>query len=153
MNKHVKISLIVLVAVVLLLAVTIPSLAKNPDKFFTLRADYVSDLVSFTYTGSFDSDGAIDDKGPSWGHWVRQPGGRRGMSFFQSEVNTEDMFVIEWKIPWFDFDDEDCVDGTFTIITSLGTGKYEGLWGTGTLKSCRPGMGDTGYMILEGRVP
>ena len=82
MNKKTRIGLMVLVTVILLLALTIPGLAKKPDKFFTLEADYMVDWTNFTmYNGSFSSEGAIEDHGESWGHWVQQPGVRTSMYF------------------------------------------------------------------------
>ena len=153
MNKHLKISLIMLVTVILLLAVTLPGLAEKSDKFFTLKGEYTVDWDNFTYTGDFSSSGAINDKGKSWGHWVLQPGGRRGVIFLESQKKDRDIFVIMFKAPYFELDDENCVDGTFYIDASLGTGDYEGMWGTGTLRSCRPYMDEKLYMTLEGRVP
>lgn len=155
MSKKFQISLIVLVTVILLLAVTIPGLAKKPDIFFTVEADYVMDWVTLTMEGTkpFTSTGAIQDVGTSWGHWVPQPLGVIGILFFESNKD-QDMFVIQWKASTFKPDDDLCAKGTFTINANLGTGEYEGLWGTGTLTACRVEQGSNEIvMTMEGRIP
>ena len=99
MNKKLRISMIVVVTVVLLMSVTIQSLAEKPDKFFTLEAIYEFSGDTLTYSGTFDSEGAIADEGTSWGHWVLTQGGDfRLTSFFQSNELTQDMFVVAIRL-------------------------------------------------------
>lgn len=152
MNKKLRISMIVVVTVVLLMSVTIQSLAEKPDKFFTLEAIYEFSGDTLTYSGTFDSEGAIADEGTSWGHWVLTQGGDfRLTSFFQSNELTQDMFVVAIRLD-DELDEENCLDGMFTIFSNLGTGEYYGLWGKGRASLCRPNLDNTGELNLEGIV-
>ena len=151
MNKHVKISLIVLVTVVLLLALTVPGLAKKPDKFFTLEFDFEAEDINWdNYTaddGDYESTGAIEDEGSVSGHFIPSWGIFRGTTIFVSDFDG-DKFVIRWHTG--DRDETGCAYGQFQIYGYLGTGDYEGVWGSGRITLCRPIGGDSLSGSLEG---
>jgi hypothetical protein len=156
MNKHVKISLIVLVAVVLLLALTVPGLAKRPDKSFVLEfdMDYV-DWDNFWSTGTFHSvEGSITDSGTTYGHWNPFWGSAKGTMILQSSDEVSQI-VITYTVPF----EKPCTTGHFTIWDTKNTGEYAGMGGVGKIEICRHDNGtpdlysdDTTYGSLVGLV-
>jgi len=153
MNKTVRVSLIVMIAVGLLLALTISGLAKKPDTF---HLEYVFPEVNweiFYAEGTFDLE-VFDGRttsGDAFVHWIPRlssvgtglPVKQGTMTFIDGDA---DRAVVRFSMSKIEANF--CVSGHFDILYGQGTGKYENLDGGGDILMCRPDWGP----LVEGEL-
>ena len=150
MNKNVKISLIVLVTIVLLLAMTSWGFAKNqiekPEFELTFTLDEWDEFMR-NFSGSFDSYGTIEDSGDAYldltFNWSI-PG-------FLSFVGKNGAFSAKTMLMIEKYWEEDCRKGKIILLT--GTGDYENMTdGLGQIKLCRAYDVNNKFIGLEGTI-
>jgi hypothetical protein len=147
MKTHTRIGLMVLVALVLLLAWSIPAMAKKPADF-TISYDLLDVNWENNYgEGTFDAEGVIQvEDGDVIAHWIPRIGAKQGTMIFKDGANGN--FYIRYTLSKYEGDD--CGSGHFEIQEFRGTGDYEGMWGNGDFTMCRPGGGDDIHGDLTG---
>lgn len=153
MNKTVRVSLIVVIAVGLLLALTISGLAKKPDDkgkpdTFTLTYEFPDVNWEIYYAeGTFDLEttGGSTASGTAILHWVHKYGTQFGTMIITAieEGNVIGTAVFNFKLPPTN---EDCASGPVTMPL-FGTGVFESYQGTGDIYMCREKQDDGTFML------
>jgi hypothetical protein len=160
MNKKARISLVLLITVGLLLALTMPGLAEKPegkgkpDTFFLTYTFTDIDWDIFYAEGTFDLEtiGGTEVSGDAFVHWIPRLNNSSGggmpvkqgtMTFIDEDT---DRAVVRFSVS--KIEGSYCASGHFDILYQQGTGKYENLDGGGDILMCRPDWGDT----IDGRL-
>ncbi len=148
MKKKTRIGLIVILTAILVLALTIPGLAKKQTNF-NLAYEYQNIDWDHNYgVGVFSSTGEIEvNDGIATLHWIPRAGVKQGTMFFEDPNGS---FVVRYTISK-DIGNY-CGSGHFQIITFRGTGDYKTMWGGGDIILCRPDWGNDVNGTLSGWV-
>ena len=139
MNKHKRIGLGVLVAVILLLALTVPALAKKPYHYHItydyLNVDWDNKSAEGTFTIQTENQYR---SGLAAMSWTRNFKWRKGTMTFTNDESLYNAgsFTVQFNFP-VAREELPCGTGSFIIIE--GTGEYEGYGGIGTIYMCKVG--------------
>jgi hypothetical protein len=154
MNKKARISLVVLITVGLLLALTMPGLAEKPEgkghpDTFYLTYDFPQvDWGTFYGEGTFELYvGDLELDGSAILHWIPGPGSRQGTMIFTVDDEFGSTTVVKFTVSKYAGDD--CWSGPVSIIP-WGTGGFEYYQGRGEILLCRPDWGDRVYGEING---
>jgi hypothetical protein len=131
MNKHVKISLIVLVTVILLLAIAIPAFAGTKHDFTLTYTVSQQDVTGRYWVGTFEFTEGFEDSGSAqlaftWDRTIPA-------NFYFDGVNGD--FAARSIVKYFKSEDG-CNEGKIKILPSRGTGDYAGWGGVGVISGC-----------------
>jgi hypothetical protein len=143
----------VLVTVVLLLALTVPGLAKKKTNFSFAYEFYNVNWDTNYADGTF-SDLIAGDiemaEGDAVIHWIPGTIWQGTMFIFDDILEPSNSFVVRFTIS--KDEGNDCGSGHYQIINFRGEGTFETMWGNGDMTICRPGGGDYVYGDLNGWV-
>ena len=143
MNTKTRIGLIIVLSMILLLTMTIPTLAKKPDPVSMTMT--ITHVVPGSWPifgeGTFEAFQPINDQGNAVAEWWWGPNGR----FIQTTItlfgDIEGNNIVINMITEFPEEGEPCVTGTWRVID--GTGDYENLRGVGDAEVCAENPGET----------
>ena len=129
MNKHVKISLIVLVTVVLLLAIAIPAFAGTKHDFTLTYSVSREDVTGRYWVGTFEFTEGFTDEGSAhlaftWNDIIP--------AYFYFDGENGD-FAVKSIITK---PEGNCKEGKIKILPNRGTGDYAGWGGVGVISGC-----------------
>jgi hypothetical protein len=144
MNKHKRIGLGVLVAVILLLAMTIPVMAKKPYHFHITYDLPNVDWDNKSAEGTFTLQTNQYRSGLAAMSWTRNDNWRKGTMIFTNDESLYDAgsFTVKFIFPE-SRKDGTCGTGSFTGFE--GTGEYAGYSSIGSIYIC-----NVDNTILEG---
>ena len=156
MNKRIQIGLILVITLVLLLGLTIPSLAKNPVPFgITYEYTHIN-LNNHKAKGTFTITTNQIVSGVAKMEWTPlrsdNLGAHKGTMTFTNVVENLDLigsFTIQFAIPKKSTSGG-CRYGTFQILPEETTGVYIGWQGNGTITMCSEEGTDNIVGSLEG---
>jgi hypothetical protein len=144
MNKPVRLSLIVLITVGLLMALTVQGLAEKPEvpghpDTFYLTYDFPEVDWDYRYAeGTFELyvfDGRTAS-GSAVLHWIPKYGTKHGTMIFTADDDEESKAVITFKLS--KGEEGNCLSGPVSI-PFFGTGVFEYFQGRGDILMCQDG--------------
>ncbi len=148
MNKKSRISLIVLLSVILLMALTIPVQATNMP--YAMHIKYTLNDVDWDDKSAEGEFEIVDPDPVRVGtvtlDWIARTQVKQG-TMYLTEDGGPGTLVIGFSIPVKPAGDY-CGTGSFKILTDLSPG-YE-VFGTGTIEMCRVGNGP--HATIEGQL-
>jgi hypothetical protein len=154
MNKTVRVSLVLMITVGLLLALSIQGLAEKPEgkghpDTFYLTYDFPQvDWDIFYGEGTFELYvGDLELDGNAILHWVPGPGSKQGTMILTVDDEFGSTAVVIFTVAKNEGDN--CWSGPVSI-EPLGTGGFEYYQGRGEILMCRPELGDWVYGEISG---
>jgi hypothetical protein len=148
MSKKARLGLMALTVAALVLALTIPAFATQPEGFVIDFEVKSADWDASTSEGKFTSEGFIKDKG-TFSTFTDPVTPGIGWHITQTLYGKDGSITVKWNATrWYNPDCYRYIAGNFSIES--GTGAYENLQGGGDMELCRPGTADYMYGTLEG---